>query len=724
MQPVSGIKLNKPTAQRISAGERQRLNFMRKFILVLFSWFFLVPASLAQDATIHHNLKVKLLPDTRSITVVDEITLPENLTGSLEFSLLGTLTPSITPGTLVPLPRANGQRFQHYRIEGLDNNNSISLEYRGKIQITETRAEHGMPTAMLSKEGVYLDGASGWYPWFGGKQKTFRLTVEAPEAWEVISQGKRQKTKEHWQFDTATPQDDIYLLAGSFTRFTRAHKGWELAVYLLEADAELAEHYLEPMASYLEFYSELIGNYPYPGFAVVENRWQTGYGMPSFTLLGSRVIRLPFIPHTSLPHEILHNWWGNGVWVDYQRGNWSEGLTAYLADHLLKENDAADPEYRRKALERYADYAAANQDFPLLQFRSRHNQASQAVGYGKSLMWFHMLRRELGDDLFLNAIRSLWQQWQYRPAGFMDVLAVFREVSGRKLDGYEQLLHSSGAPVLRLKNQQVIQRGDKFELSLQVAQVQNAPVFSFPLTIAVTLQDSATARLFQVPIEEKLHIFRWTFDKPPLRLDIDPYYDVFRLLDLTERPSTLSRLFGAQRQRLILPMKASDDEKQGWFSLVELWSQKYGNLDWNWDTEIQHLPEDQPVWILGWQNSWLQKAAERLNDRQQVLQADGVIINGRRYDKQASAVVLLDPDNRRPPLGFLAASNEQIIPRMAGKLTHYGSFGRLIFDNSDASNKLRERLPVRQSSLSAEFEPGIPLELPARPGLSALTDRE
>ena len=59
--------------------------------------------------------------------------------------------------------------------------------------------------------------------------------------------------------------------------------------------------------------------------------------MPSFTLLGSQVIRLPFILASSYPHEILHNWWGNSVFVDYESGNWCEGLTAYMADHLIQE---------------------------------------------------------------------------------------------------------------------------------------------------------------------------------------------------------------------------------------------------------------------------------------------------------------------------------------------------------------------------------------------------
>lgn len=69
-------------------------------------------------------------------------------------------------------------------------------------------------------------------------------------------------------------------------------------------------------------------------------------------------MRLPFIPYTSLPHEILHNWWGNRVWVDYEKGNWSEGLTAYLADHWMKERRGKGEQYRLKALQRYGNCAA------------------------------------------------------------------------------------------------------------------------------------------------------------------------------------------------------------------------------------------------------------------------------------------------------------------------------------------------------------------------------
>ena len=113
---------------------------------------------------------------------------------------------------------------------------------------------------------------------------------------------------------------------------------------------------------------------------------------PLFTLLGPQVIRFPFILHSSYPHEILHNCWGNSVYVDWSKGNWCEGLTAYLADHLIREGQGRGAEYRNDTLKGYRNYVGESRDFPLTEFRSRHSSATQAVCYGKCLILWHMLR--------------------------------------------------------------------------------------------------------------------------------------------------------------------------------------------------------------------------------------------------------------------------------------------------------------------------------------------
>ncbi len=140
-----------------------------------------------------------------------------------------------------------------------------------------------------------------------------------------------------------TPTEEIYVIAAAFTEYEFDAGAVKAMAFLREKDDALANRYLETTAQYLEMYRKLIGPYPYGKFALVENFWETGYGMPSFTLLGSQIIRFPFILHSSYPHELLHNWWGNGVFVDFESGNWCEGLTAYMADHWSPNSEARAP---------------------------------------------------------------------------------------------------------------------------------------------------------------------------------------------------------------------------------------------------------------------------------------------------------------------------------------------------------------------------------------------
>ena len=185
-----------------------------------------------------------------------------------------------------------------------------------------------------------------------------------------------------WACDV--PQDDIALAADRYVEYRDRAGEVEALVFLRAPDAALARQYLDAATGYLELYAKLIGPYPYGTWSTVENFWETGYGMPSFTLLGPKVIRFPFILHTSFPHEILHSWWGNGVFIDYESGNWAEGLTAYLADHLDKEQRGEGAEHRRTTLQKYADFVLAGRDLPLTAFRSRHGSVTEAVGYGKT----------------------------------------------------------------------------------------------------------------------------------------------------------------------------------------------------------------------------------------------------------------------------------------------------------------------------------------------------
>ena len=300
---------------------------------------------------------------------------------------------------------------------------------------------------------------------------TYTLAVELPAGWKSVSQGERTSSAasapERWS--VATPTEEVHLIAAPFTEYSRDAGAVKAIAFLRKPDQALADRYLDATAQYLEMYRGLLGPYPYSKFALVENFWETGYGMPSFTLLGEQIIRFPFILHSSYPHELLHNWWGNGVFVDFAGGNWCEGLTAYLADHLIAEQRGQGADHRRAILQRVTDYVTPENDFPLSRFHSRHNAVTEAVGYGKTAMVFNMLREKVGDAQFIKALQAFYRDNRFRVASFDDIRKSFEAVSGLDLRPFfDQWIKEVGTPELKLDH--AAGHGERVDITLSQVQ--------------------------------------------------------------------------------------------------------------------------------------------------------------------------------------------------------------------------------------------------------------
>jgi len=232
----------------------------------------------------------------------------------------------------------------------------------------------------------------------------YNLKALMPEGFTAVSEADEVTVSEtatgrEFSFSFPNPLNEITLAAGEYTEFKDSFNGIGIYAYFFSEDAGLGTKYLEYAKKYLQLYEGLITSYPYKRFSVVENFLPTGYSMPSFTLLGQNVVRLPFIAETALGHEILHQWFGNSVYVDFKKGNWSEGLTAYLSDHLYEDSKGNGRQYRKNILTDYANYVHPEKEVALKDFMSRTDFASKAVGYGKGAMVFHMLKKLVGDEV-------------------------------------------------------------------------------------------------------------------------------------------------------------------------------------------------------------------------------------------------------------------------------------------------------------------------------------
>ncbi len=90
--------------------------------------------------------------------------------------------------------------------------------------------------------------------------------------------------------------------------------------------------------------------------------------MPSFTLLGSGIIKRHYVQPYALGHEIVHSWIGNAVFNRAERGNWVEGLTTYLANyywHELMGDRAQAQDQRRLMVQGYNLHVPPERDYPV-----------------------------------------------------------------------------------------------------------------------------------------------------------------------------------------------------------------------------------------------------------------------------------------------------------------------------------------------------------------------
>ncbi len=331
---------------------------------------------------LHHVADVVLDTAAHTVTVHDRLTLPPGV-AELRFGpQVAVQDLTIGGRTLQPVPVADdeGERqVVDLAAAGLDQGGEADVHLTGTFhqptdQVTFSRENVGGEIdATVGDEGVYLSAGAGWLPSAPGALNTYDLTVRVPEGYASVTQGRREVLSPNvTRWVAEHPSDGLNLVANRFIVNEEPVRDGVIAyTFLLEDDADLRATYLERTRAYIAMYEEMFGPYPYAKFATVENWFPTGYGMPSWTLLGGQVLRLPFIPTTSFGHEIAHDWWGNSVFVDVYRGNWCEGLTVWSADYHYKELESPEAarEYRRNLLKDYYAYVKdPAADFPLRSF--------------------------------------------------------------------------------------------------------------------------------------------------------------------------------------------------------------------------------------------------------------------------------------------------------------------------------------------------------------------
>ena len=584
----------------------------------------------------------------------------------------------------------------------------VEIEYRGTVydkpdssQFTREYVAN-QTTGIINEEGSFLSPETVWYPRGSEEMSRFEVITITPEGYETITQGARIKHEAvsgmvHTHWKNENPADVLYLQAGPYQIQEDEVEGIKIFTYFFPGGEEVAALYLEKSKQYLSMYNRLLGKYPHPKFAVVENFFETGYGMPSWTLLGKTVVRLPWIPDTSLPHEICHNWWGNGVFVDYSFGNWCEGLTVYCADYLLKKKVTAQGgvDYRRQINRDYASYVRQRNDFPLREFKVRHDPATRAVGYGKSMMVFHILQRKVGEEKFFESLRQLVSEFLFKKASWKDVLGVFEASCGIMLDEFfAQWVERAGAPVLKLQDVTVSENDSGYSVGFKIIQEGSPYALDIPVMITTAGEDFQGNFMFDsVQKEVSLQV-----KSKPLRMEVDPAHELFRRLYPEEIPPSIAKVFGSEKQIIVLPRLEGEEKLNQYRAAADLINKtKTASIKFDDEVDPKEL-EAVSIIVLG-------------------VPSEGTGIRGLLHEakrdppwdekltgaEDAATVLVYDhPQNGQHGIMFIEAQSRAEILSIARKLPHYGKYSYLLFLGSQ--NIAKGIWEVESSPLIHVFE--------------------
>ena len=203
----------------------------------------------------------------------------------------------------------------------------------------------------------------------------------------------------------------------------------------------------------LNFYTSLLGEFPYPSLsvAVVESEVPGGHSPPYFVQVqetppfGKLVWRGDPVyfsrsPDFFLAHELAHQWWGQAVgWKNFHEQWLSEGFAQYFAV-LYAEHQQPDAfngilrQLRRWSMDE------SDQGPVYLGYRLGHLKGDRrifrALVYNKGAAVLHMLRRLVGDEVFFRSVRRFYSTWRFQKASTEDLRAVFEVEAHQPLDRF------------------------------------------------------------------------------------------------------------------------------------------------------------------------------------------------------------------------------------------------------------------------------------------------
>ncbi len=308
-----------------------------------------------------------------------------------------------------------------------------------------------------------------WFPCFDypGQLATSEIRVTVPRHLMAISNGRLISTEEqgdskiyHWFQEEVHPTYLMTLAVGDFAELRDEWNSRPVTYYVEKGREDDARRSMGKTPQMIEFFSQTFGYvYPFPKYAqvCVDDFIFGGMENTSTTLLTDRCLideraALDNRGTESLvAHELAHQWFGDLVVIKHWSHAWiKEGMASYSevlwTNHEYSAEDAAY--YRLNEARSYISEDSSRYRRPIVTHIYREAiELYDRHLYEKGSCVYHMIRTELGDDLFFKTIHTFVNDNAHKTVETVDLLRAIEKATGRNLQFlFDQYVYRGGHP--------------------------------------------------------------------------------------------------------------------------------------------------------------------------------------------------------------------------------------------------------------------------------------
>lgn len=344
---------------------------------------------------------------------------------------------------------------------------SVDHPQRGIYFIAPTSHYPNRPTQVWT-QGEDEDSRF-WFPCFDypGQLATSEIRVRVPKPLIAISNGELIDTQAdgdfkifHWMQKEVHPTYLMALAVGDFAELRDEWRGKPITYYVEKGREDDARRTMGKTPDMVEFFSDWFGYaYPFPKYAqvCVDDFIFGGMENTSTTLLTDRCLideRAALDNRSAeslVAHELAHQWFGDLVVIKHWSHAWiKEGMASYSevlwTDHEYGADEAAY--YLLNEARSYLDEDSSRYRRPIVTHVYREAiELYDRHLYEKGACVYHMIRSELGDDLFRRAIHTFVNDNAHKTVETIDLLRAVEKATGRNLQFlFDQYVFRGGHP--------------------------------------------------------------------------------------------------------------------------------------------------------------------------------------------------------------------------------------------------------------------------------------